>query len=107
MADKENRIQAAILTYLKEQGIFCWRNNNGAVYDAKLGQYRAHNGLKGVGDIIGMLPDGRFLSVEVKTKTGVVSADQQFFIKRCERSGGLCFVARSIEDVKERLNSAL
>jgi hypothetical protein len=58
--------------------------------------------MKGVGDIIGMTPDGRFLSCEVKTKKGQPSADQLLFIKRCTANGGLCFVARSIEDVERQ-----
>lgn len=103
MAAKENKVQAAILKYLKEQGIFCWRQNNHPTYDHKLQKYRAHTGLRGVPDILGILPDGRFLGVEVKQKAGVISSDQLLFINRCNRLGGVCFVARSVDDAKSHL----
>ena len=103
MAVKENKVQKEILAYLQSNGVFCWRNNNTAVYDAKLGMYRRFQGLKGVGDIIGILPDGRFLSVECKSKTGKASPDQLLFIKRCSHLGGVCIVANCVEDVAQIL----
>ena len=36
MATPEGKIQSAILKYLKSQGHFCFRVNNGAIHDAKL-----------------------------------------------------------------------
>ena len=101
MAKAENKIQLEAIKYLKSKGILCWRNNTMGVYDPKLNTYRSNPySMKGVGDIVGMTPDGRFLSVEIKTKTGKPSADQLLFIKRCELNGGLCFVARSLDDIK-------
>ena len=101
MAGKENKVQLEAIKYLREQGILCWRNNTMGVYDPKIQSYRSNPyNMKGVGDIIGMTPDGRFLSVEIKTKTGKPSPEQLLFIKRCTLNGGLCFVARSVDDIK-------
>lgn len=70
-------------------------------YDPKLGIYRSNPyTLKGVGDILGILPDGRFLSVECKSSTGKASADQLLFVKRCTLLGGLCVVVHSLDEMK-------
>ena len=45
----------------------------------------------------------RFLAIEVKTKTGKVSLDQAKFLKLVNESGGLGFVARSVDDVIDTL----
>ena len=77
------------------------------VYDPKFGGYRSNPyAMRGVGDIIGCLPDGRFLSCEVKTPKGKASAEQMLFIQRCTRNGGVCFVARSLNDTKKALHEA-
>ena len=53
---------------------------------------------KGVPDILGCYK-GRLIGIEVKTPRGVVSGDQERFIKNLNEAGGLAFVARSVEDV--------
>jgi len=98
----EATIQTAVLKYLHQQGHFCWRQNNLAVYDPKLGQYRAHTGLKGVSDIMCILPPtGQFVGIEVKTGKGAVSVDQLLFERRCRKVGARYHVVRSVDDVKE------
>jgi hypothetical protein len=101
MATPEGRIQAAILTKLKKAGVFCWRNNNTATYDAKLGIYRAFNGTKGVSDIIAVLPGGQACFIEVKTPKGRQSPDQILFQKRVECLGARYVLARSVSDVEK------
>lgn len=103
MSEKENKVQKEVLNYLLRNGVYCWRNNNTAQYDAKLGMYRAFNGKKGVGDILGILSDGRFLSVECKSSTGKASPDQILFVKRCALLGGLCVVVHSLEELKPHI----
>lgn len=92
----EKDIQGLILEYLWYNKIFAWRNNIGGRYNMKFGK-------KGSGDILGVLPEGKFLSIEVKTKTGKVSKEQKEFIKRVKEEGGIAFVARSLDDVKKNL----
>lgn len=100
MSEKENKVQKEVLNYLLHNGIYCWRNNNTPQYDAKLGMYRAFNGKRGVGDILGILPSGRFLSVECKSSTGKVSPDQILFAKMGTAIGGLCVVVHSLDELK-------
>jgi len=57
---------------------------------------------KGVSDIIGIYK-GRFLAIEVKTPKGKVTEAQRAFIDRVNKEGGIAFVARSVEDVIEKL----
>lgn len=99
MAKKESEIQSEILKYLKSRGVFCWRNNNTAQYDRRLGGYRAFNGMKGVPDILAILPTGIFCGIEVKTPRGKQSPDQILFQKRSESLGARYILARSVDDV--------
>ncbi len=59
--------------------------------------------LKGVPDILGVLPDGRFLGIEVKSPQGFCSKEQIEFIEQASFFGGIAFVAKSLDDVKARL----
>lgn len=97
---KENDVQRSILDYLTLRKIFHWRQNNGATYDAKLGFYRSHTGMKGVPDIICVI-DGQFVGIECKGPRGKQSADQILFQKRLEFAGGKYILAKSVDDVRE------
>lgn len=99
----ESQIQALTLGWLKTKGFFVWRQNNGGVWDASREAYRNANGLKGVSDILGVLPDGRFLAIEVKSSKGKTSKDQDAFLASVNAHGGLAFVVRDLEDVKKHL----
>ena len=61
-------------------------------------------GFKGCGDIIGQLIDGRFLSIEAKRASGKSNDDQIAFAAKVNANGGLAFVARSIDDLKQYLS---
>lgn len=97
----ESAIQSAILQYLKARRVFCWRQNVGGIVDGR-GRY-VQFGLTGCSDILGIMPGGRFLAIEVKTPKGRVSPAQDKFRRNVEGSGGLYILARSIDDVAERL----
>ena len=89
----EHEIQKQIIEYLQAVGIFHWRNNTGR-------RNHIQFGYPGSPDIIGILPDGRFLGIEVKTRTGKQSPAQVIFQQNVEKSNGLYILARSIDDVK-------
>lgn len=63
-------------------------------------------GERGVPDIIGCIPGGKMLLIEVKTPTGVLSPEQGAFLDRFRAAGALAFVARSPEDVVAELAAA-
>lgn len=79
------------------------------MFDQKLnsgyGGYRSNNIMKGVPDIIGIMPDGsgRFLGIEVKAPGGSQSGPQVLFERRTERAGGVYILAKSVEDVDKVL----
>lgn len=47
--------------------------------------------------------NGWFIGIEVKNEKGVVSDVQKVHIKNINKAGGIAFVARSLEEVIERL----
>ena len=102
----ESEIQTECLNYLLKKGVFCWRNNNGSVYDPKLQQYRSFVGLKGVSDIIAITPPtakqcgGLFVGIEVKIPTGKLSTHQGIFRDRCYRHNAEYHVVTSLDDIK-------
>lgn len=78
------------------------------IYDPVKKTFRANKDpyrIKGVADILGVMPGGAFLAIEVKTKTGVVSLEQKAFLSQIEGNRGIAFVARCLEDVEERLGA--
>ncbi len=97
----EAEIQNLILDFLNRNRIFAFRVNTTGIFDPVKKIYRTMGkfSLKGVSDIIGILPNGRFLAIEVKSSTGRVSTEQQAFINKIMAMGGVALVARSLEDV--------
>jgi hypothetical protein len=55
----------------------------------------------GSSDIVGIAPDGRFLAVEVKTKTGRPTKEQLRFIEAVQSAGGIAGIARGAEEALE------
>jgi hypothetical protein len=99
----EGRIKAAVLRYLQRRGVFCWNNPTGAAQTAP-GRWVSF-GKKGSADIIGILPGGRFLAVEVKAPQGRLSAEQREFLERVSALGGMAVVAKSAADVDAALRA--
>lgn len=100
----ENRIKRDICEYLKTQkDIFFWTTKTVGTYDPSRGIFRKNTDpfyIRGVSDILGLFEDGRFLAIEVKTKTGRLSDFQREFLERVKAMGGLAIVARSVDDVR-------
>lgn len=89
----EKEITHSIRNLLKTFGIMHWKNWQG------LGS------TPGVPDILAIQPDtGRFIGIEVKTSKGILSPHQERFIANIKESGGIAFVARSVDDVIRELN---
>jgi hypothetical protein len=104
---RENEIELGILVYLRSVGVFCFKVPTTGFYDTNRKAFRKQENpfvLNGVSDILG-IRDGRFIAIEVKTKTGVVSEEQEAFIKKIKEMGGMAGVARNIDDVREILKT--
>lgn len=99
----EKETQKAILQYL-ELRHFCFRNNTGASVSEYNGKRRFFRyGKVGSGDILGIQrPGGRFFSIEVKAQGKKPTPAQLEFMGQVNGSGGLAFVAYSVEDVLGR-----
>lgn len=100
----EKDIQRDILAYLKLRKIMAWRNQTTGIYDTKRKTFRANQTMKGVPDILGILPNGQFLGIEVKRPGGKLSAEQQMFGAYARLAGAKCFVATSVKEVAEQLS---
>lgn len=115
----ESTIQREIMLAVSKTGARVFRNNVaegwvGNVFsDANNGDGRLvilhharplHAGLcVGSADLIGWTADGRFLSIEVKSKTGRVTEEQKTFLAMVRASGGVAIIARSVEEALEGL----
>lgn len=87
----EAQITQSIRYYLRARNIFHWKVHQG------LGC------LKGVPDILGVLPGGRSLMIEIKREGGKMSPDQALFLEAAHNLGACAFVARSVKDVEDGL----
>jgi hypothetical protein len=87
----EKQITAQVRYILKLYGIFHWK---------------IHQSLgctPGVPDIVGITHGGRFFGCEIKTAKGKPSEHQERFLQAINDAGGLGFVAKSVDDVIEKL----
>jgi penicillin-binding protein-related factor A (putative recombinase) len=101
----EGRIKNEILSWLSSSGGFFFPIDSVGIYDPVKKCYRRKQSIyhiRGVSDILGIYK-GRPIAIEVKSKTGVVSEHQKYFLTRFNLAGGLGFVARSLEEVKQQL----
>ena len=95
-----------IMDYLRLRGIWCIRVHSGRSYG-----YGMHLAEKGTPDLMGCLPDGRCLVIECKLPDWKPrnAQDRERYQTQCEhcarvtKAGGVGLVARSVEDVKERV----
>ena len=77
-----------------------WNNPSGAM---KIADRWIHFGKKGSSDILGCLPGGRFLAVEVKTPGGRLSPEQRDFLEMIKGLGGLSMVVRDWRELDTAL----
>ena len=91
---KESDIRDEIVQYLEKKGCMVWLDKQAA------GKTKYHfKKSAGVPDILGILRDGTFLGIEVKTAKGKVSESQESFISEASKRYAVCFVVRSLDDV--------
>lgn len=84
----EQKTQTKIIKYLESIGAYVVKNIS--------------TSRNGVPDIIACYK-GQFIAIEVKAKNGKSSKLQKYNIEKIKQAGGVAFVARSVEDVKERI----
>ena len=128
----EKQIQQTIINYLLfRKDVFFWRQNSGSftekakaalnkiMFAMKLapaitsriqgsfykamGRYDCTS-VKGLPDII-VIKDGMFIGFEVKTATGRQRETQKEAQAKIEKAGGKYFIVRSVDEVKDILDS--
>ena len=112
MATPESAFAALVfnrLAKLERQGkLIFWRQNNGAVFDARRGIYRkpppGHR--PGVPDCMVILTGGRALGLEFKAASGGASAAQQRFAVDMARMGAHYFVIKTEAELQAALEAA-
>lgn len=90
---KESDITKSIRRYLKMRGAFCWKVWQGPMSSPK-----------GISDILGCMR-GKLLAIEVKVPGREPSPAQQDFIDCINSSGGVAFVAHSVDEVEQQLKA--
>jgi hypothetical protein len=100
----EGRVKAACLRYLEKRGIKAWNNPSGCTRIAP--DRWLHFGKKGSADILGCLPDGRFLAVEVKAERGRLSPEQRQFLADIKTLGGMAVMVRGWKELDNALHEA-
>ena len=101
----ESELQSAILLAVPMSDCRIHRNNIGVT---RTGKRTIRYGLWiGSADLIGILRDGRFLAIEVKTAIGRQTAAQVAFASMVVSFGGVFILARSVSDALDGIHHAL
>lgn len=97
----EGAVVDACLGYLRIRHINAWRNNSGAVkHERSNGSHGfIRFGKVGSADILGCLPDGRFLAVECKAGRNGLTNQQREFLDNINKCNGLAICVRSVDDL--------
>lgn len=96
---KANDVTGEIIKFLTYHHYTVWRQNTTGIFDKERGVWRKNpTTKKGVSDIIGFDPSGRFVAIEIKVGRDRISDDQAKFLAQVHEAGGLAMIARSLDD---------
>ena len=109
--NQETKLQNSILLALSNAGCLVWRietagawvgrviHQDGSMVTLSNARMIQAGLIKGGSDIIGIdRATGRFIAIEVKTKTGRPTHEQTRFIDNVRAAGGIAGIARSVQD---------
>lgn len=105
-APSEKSIETSIISWLKLNGYFAFKIENGGVHNAKSGGhfFNHRTRLAGIADIC-LLVNATSVWLEVKSAIGKQSNHQKAFEQMVKESGNHYFLVRSIEDVEQCIMS--
>lgn len=119
LADRESDVLSACLRWLNYKGVWAWRQNQGAI-PLPGGRFRRFVGMRGVSDILGILPQtvqvvgepapvtfGNLLAVETKRPGEKVRPDQAAFLARVSELGGIGLCVHSVTELERLLSPYL
>lgn len=104
----ESVIQKEIITYLEGQGWMVIKVHNG-IYRGAGGTYGGKKSLVGMPDLLVLPPPSPLkglqatLAIEVKQEDGKIALAQINALKDLNARGVIAFVARSVDDVKNKI----
>ncbi len=103
----EKNVISGCLGWLKRHRIFCTRHDVGGGY-LGAGTAYATYGIKGAGDIIGLLRNGRHLEIECKAgKGGRLSKSQQKRMHNIRDNNGIYLVVHGVEELEYKMKGYL
>ena len=85
-----------VLVHLSSVGIFCYANNTGSIKGAN--RYQQY-GFPGSPDILGILPNGQYLGIEIKTGNAVQNKNQKKFKRKIDENHGMFVIIHSMEEL--------
>jgi len=88
---------------------FFWKNPTTGYFNVKTKMFSKHSNpycLNGVPDIVGII-EGRWIGLEVKSKTGVLSLSQKIFHEKARKYKGHVSVVRSLKDAENAVKEVL
>lgn len=105
---KESELLSFALQRLRQSGLVAWRVPNGPVMHSTNGGQKVFkkSPIKGFPDIAGVLPNGKFFAIELKTEKGRLSPEQLEWITRLNMSGAMAIVLRSREEIDSFIQAA-
>lgn len=116
---KETDIVRSCLDWLALHRIKAWRSNNTGIFDPNKKIHRRFHGLRGVSDILGILPQtvrladggaelfGNFLAIEVKKPGEKPRPEQAMFLREIREAGGIGLCVHSLGELEEQLRPYL
>lgn len=99
----ESDLVRQCLDWLQLHKILAWRSNNVPVFDTVRKCFRSFTGLKGVSDILGILPGGRLLAVECKIGKNKLTPEQEWFLAEVNRLGGVGLEVRCLASLEQAM----
>jgi hypothetical protein len=118
LSSKETDLVRACLDWLALHRVMAWRMNNTGVFDPTKRIFRSFHGLKGVSDILGILPRhidigaeqvtiGSFLAIETKRPGEKLREDQAAFLEAIRERGGIGLCVHSLDELDAGLGRFL
>ena len=115
---KETDLVRACLDWLALHRVMAWRTNNTGIFDPAKKIFRSFRGLKGVSDILGILPlrvpvgadavtIGGFLAIEAKRPGEKLRDDQEAFLAAVRDRGGIGLCVHSLTELETGLRHHL
>lgn len=103
---REASIQSAIRLAAAKMGIVLFRNNVGTLQDRN-GQYVRYGLCIGSSDLIGYMPNGIFIAIEVKTPKKKATAAQMAFLLSVITAGGIGLCCTSVDEFISEMKARL